>query len=153
MHCITSHLTLLAAFHLCPQPRLHDRLPAPPAPPTTPQVEAHFIASGYLLPTFHTSYWLGLTSSATAWPAFTWLDPYMAPLTGSGSVYRCASEQRQNGCHERPLLYTQCHHQQRQHASIRSSRLASSGACCQPAAAVHCQVVCHCQLLHSCSSP
>jgi hypothetical protein len=40
-----------------------------------------------LLPTFHTSYWLGLTSNATAWPSFSWLDPYMAPLA-SGSVYR-----------------------------------------------------------------
>jgi hypothetical protein len=41
-------------------------------PPPTPQVEAHFIASGYLLPAFHTSYWLGLR--ARTWGTWQALD-------------------------------------------------------------------------------
>ena len=31
-----------------------------------------------MLPGFHTSYWLGLTSDANIGPAFHWSDPFMA---------------------------------------------------------------------------
>lgn len=38
---------------------------------------------GFLLPAFHPSYWLGLTSNESAWPAFDWSDPFMAAPGGA----------------------------------------------------------------------
>jgi hypothetical protein len=43
--------------------------------PTAPQ--------GFLLPAFHYSYWLGLISNESAWPAFDWSDPFMAAPGGA----------------------------------------------------------------------
>ena len=38
-------------------------------------LEAFFMLSGYLLPTFHKHYWLGMsTASMQTWPNFTWQD-------------------------------------------------------------------------------
>jgi hypothetical protein len=36
------------------------------------EVEMWYIASGFMLPTFHKTYWLGLTTSA--WPKFGWIE-------------------------------------------------------------------------------
>jgi hypothetical protein len=38
---------------------------------------------GDLLPTYQPSYWLGLVSSAAAWPAFDWLDDSPAPVASA----------------------------------------------------------------------
>ena len=38
------------------------------------EVEAYYIDQGYLFPAFHESYWIGLTSNASAWPKFSWVD-------------------------------------------------------------------------------
>lgn len=38
------------------------------------EMEYAFINSGYLLPSFHKTYWMGLVTTQEAWPAFTWLD-------------------------------------------------------------------------------
>jgi hypothetical protein len=41
-----------------------------------------------LLPAFSTAYWIGLRSNSTAWPAFTWVDPYvLEPLAGDPNAY------------------------------------------------------------------
>jgi hypothetical protein len=36
-------------------------------------------AQGYLLPYFHTSYWIGLVLDL--WPSFKWIDPSMPLVT------------------------------------------------------------------------
>ena len=43
------------------------------------EMEFAFLASGHLLPSFHKNYWIGLTSTLDAWPAFSWLDRNVAP--------------------------------------------------------------------------
>jgi hypothetical protein len=41
-----------------------------------------------LLPAFNKAYWIGLRSNSTAWPAFTWEDPYVpAPVVGDPASY------------------------------------------------------------------
>lgn len=39
------------------------------------EVEQFYINKGYLIPTFHKSYWLSLQSSTTTYPKFVWTDP------------------------------------------------------------------------------
>jgi hypothetical protein len=56
-------------------------IPRPPVPHVHPrlQVEAYYITSGFLLPTFHKVYWTGLVSSSNTWPNFTWVSLGRAP--------------------------------------------------------------------------
>jgi hypothetical protein len=49
------------------------------------EVEAYFYDYGVLLPGYHTFYWLGLNTTAAAWPAFTFLDGTPAPNTSAGT--------------------------------------------------------------------
>jgi hypothetical protein len=43
-------------------------------------VEQYYINSGFLIPSFHKSYWLGLRVTDDAiWPNFTWADGSAAP--------------------------------------------------------------------------
>ncbi len=50
-------------------------------------MEAYYVAQGYLFPSFHTFYWLGL--NASSWPVdsgtpnFTWLDKTPGPSNES----------------------------------------------------------------------
>jgi hypothetical protein len=41
------------------------------------QVEQYYVGQGWLLPSYHKSYWIGLT--ATTWPYFHWLEPSNDP--------------------------------------------------------------------------
>jgi hypothetical protein len=38
------------------------------------EMEFAFVNSGYLLPSYHKNYWIGLTTTADTWPQFDWLD-------------------------------------------------------------------------------
>jgi hypothetical protein len=38
------------------------------------QVESYYIGAGFMLPTFHRFYWMGLQSTVSTWPAFTWVS-------------------------------------------------------------------------------
>ena len=49
------------------------------------EMEFAFIASGYLLPSFHKTYWLGLTSTPDNWPAFDWIDRNVASPAANGA--------------------------------------------------------------------
>ncbi len=63
------------------------------------EVEQFFISQGFLIPTWHTSYWYGAKTNSTLWPLFTHLygplgdipDPYPAPdpnpTPGPASTY------------------------------------------------------------------
>jgi hypothetical protein len=64
-------------------------------------VEAYYTSSGFMLPSFHRFYWMGLQSSIGAWPKFTWVSAAACPaclpaclpgdlVTWQGS---CAQEQ------------------------------------------------------------
>jgi hypothetical protein len=47
-------------------------------------VERYFYTAGLLIPTFHTTYWLGLyiaNSDLRVWPSFMWLDGQPMPST------------------------------------------------------------------------
>jgi hypothetical protein len=46
------------------------------------EVEAAMMYEGGLIPAFHKTYWMGLTSNASAWPAFSWLEK-LTPAPGS----------------------------------------------------------------------
>lgn len=35
----------------------------------------YYINRGYLIPTFHKHYWMGLVSDTSVYPKFTWSDP------------------------------------------------------------------------------
>ncbi len=48
------------------------------------EVEGYYLRQGYLLPTYHENYWLGLNTSAGAWPRFNWTERTVAP-PGSGA--------------------------------------------------------------------
>jgi hypothetical protein len=37
-------------------------------------VEQQYVQQGYLLPTFHQAYWIGLASNSSRWPQFRWSD-------------------------------------------------------------------------------
>ncbi len=66
---------VLSTLPRSPQPPCNAQRPT--IPPPTPQVEMEyaFLQTGYLLPSFHKAYWLGLTAaSSEAWPLFTWTD-------------------------------------------------------------------------------
>ncbi len=64
------------------------------------EMENAFLNSGYLLPSFHKTYWMGLVSNTDAWPTFTWLDRNVQNPSESGAYkhwgtykfegYRCA---------------------------------------------------------------
>lgn len=55
------------------------------------EVEAFFIAQGYIIPVFQPVYWYGANTNSTLWPAFTHLygplgdlpDPFPEPSTGA----------------------------------------------------------------------
>ncbi len=47
---------------------------------------------GYLFPSFHQNYWIGLTSNNSAYPRFTWLDITLRP-PGVQGAYRKWGEQ------------------------------------------------------------
>jgi hypothetical protein len=42
--------------------------------PLQAEVEDYYVRRGYLIPNYHKVYWMGLTTNATTWPRFTWLD-------------------------------------------------------------------------------
>ena len=46
------------------------------------EVEAAFVYDGGLIPRYHQAYWLGLSSNATLWPTFSWLERTTPPLAG-----------------------------------------------------------------------
>ncbi len=39
------------------------------------EVEEYYISHGYILPSYHKQYWMGLNSSGSIFPNFTWLTP------------------------------------------------------------------------------
>ena len=43
-----------------------------PTPLLAPQ---YYVNRGYLIPTFHKHYWMGLVSDVSTYPKFTWSDP------------------------------------------------------------------------------
>ena len=48
------------------------------------EVEQYFLLQGLLLPSYHGSYWLGLSAAAGGWPNFRWTDN-VTPPPGLGS--------------------------------------------------------------------
>ena len=48
------------------------------------EVEGYYLKQGYLLPTDHDNYWLGLNTSAGTWPKFNWTERTVA-APGSGA--------------------------------------------------------------------
>jgi hypothetical protein len=49
------------------------------------EVEQYFITGGYLYPTYHFAYWMGLSTSSVNWPSFKWLDAQSRPPLSRGS--------------------------------------------------------------------
>jgi hypothetical protein len=49
------------------------------------EMEYAFLNSGYLLPSFHKTYWIGLMASADSWPSFSWLDRNVPSPQESGA--------------------------------------------------------------------
>ena len=43
------------------------------------------MCKGWLLPTYHKAYWMGLTSSPP-WPRYNWTEPGLKPPTGATDV-------------------------------------------------------------------
>ncbi len=46
------------------------------------EVESYFIQNGFLLPSFHKHYWIGMTT--TKWPNFYWTDRTVSPSSYNG---------------------------------------------------------------------
>jgi hypothetical protein len=38
------------------------------------EVEGYYLRQGYLLPTYHDNYWMGLNTSSSNWPRFNWTE-------------------------------------------------------------------------------
>jgi hypothetical protein len=38
------------------------------------EVESFYLSSGWLLPSFHKQYWLGMTTNSASWPVFKYVD-------------------------------------------------------------------------------
>jgi hypothetical protein len=51
------------------------------------QVESYYVGKGWLLPTYHKNYWLGLRSNTTVWPRFGWTEPGLPPPTGATYIH------------------------------------------------------------------
>ena len=59
------------------------------------EVEQYFIGQGYLIPSWHTSYWYGANTNSTLWPLFTHLygplgdlpNPYPDPTAPAAATY------------------------------------------------------------------
>ena len=71
--------------------------PAPAAPQF--EVEQFFINKGYLIPSFHKVYWMGLNSDTATYPVFSWSDPTVktdyllkGPHWGTYTVLNSAAE-------------------------------------------------------------
>jgi hypothetical protein len=43
-----------------------------PSPVIGCALQGYYINMGFLLPTFHKIYWIGLNTSAALWPRFSW---------------------------------------------------------------------------------
>jgi hypothetical protein len=43
------------------------------------EVEQYYVKQGYMFPTYTLSYWIGLRSNRTGWPAFDWMNMAFAP--------------------------------------------------------------------------
>jgi hypothetical protein len=56
------------------------------------QVESFYVLNGYIFPTFHKMYWIGLQSNASYWPQFQWQDKAMPPI--NSTMRRCAAGHR-----------------------------------------------------------
>jgi hypothetical protein len=39
-------------------------------------VEQSLVSTGYLLPSFHKQYWMGLATTEDSWPTFRWARPW-----------------------------------------------------------------------------
>jgi hypothetical protein len=55
--------------------------------------QGYYVNMGFLLPTFHKIYWIGLNTSAALWPKFTWTVG-CAALGGTRAV-QCAEQRPQ----------------------------------------------------------
>ena len=49
------------------------------------EVEQYFVTQGYLYPTYHFTYWMGLSTTSVNWPSFKWLDAQSRPPLTAGS--------------------------------------------------------------------
>jgi hypothetical protein len=57
------------------------------------EVEQFFLNYGAFIKSYHDGYWVGLTSTASTWPKFAWLDFLVPPpVNGSGYVHWAARE-------------------------------------------------------------
>ncbi len=105
-HCLPRRARPLQLPHpparnRCPTPPHHTPpCPTQPRPPPSPrtqttpllqdaeqlEVEGFMAARGYLLPGFHTFYWIGLRLLDLPWPNFVWTDPALpAPSVRGGA--------------------------------------------------------------------
>lgn len=76
--CVSLHQSTCQAAHTAGAPHYtphHHHLPQPPPLPSP--------LAGYLVPPYHSNYWLGLNTTSYEWPQFYWLDhsPPLGPLT------------------------------------------------------------------------
>ena len=72
------------------------------------EVEGFMASRGYLLPGFHTFYWIGLRLVDLPWPNFVWMDPALpAPSIrgGSGGSSHWGTVRRALG----PVALCRCH--------------------------------------------
>jgi hypothetical protein len=51
------------------------------------EVESFYLSIGWLLPSFHKQYWLGMVSDNTAWPRFKYLDRSLPGDSQSGIAF------------------------------------------------------------------
>jgi hypothetical protein len=51
------------------------------------RVESYYVSAGFLLPTFHKVYWIGLNSSLGTYPNFTWVDNRTPGPSNSSKYY------------------------------------------------------------------
>jgi hypothetical protein len=55
--------------------------------PEQQDAERYYVGKGWLLPTYHKGYWMGLTSSTSRWPRYNWTEPGLKPPTGATYVH------------------------------------------------------------------
>ncbi len=81
-----------------------------PKPCPLQEVERYYTTSGFMLPSFHRFYWLGLASGPTTWPNFTWVGNSTPGPSNSSSYYSHWGRFRPGGTVEPNNLVTPPEH-------------------------------------------
>jgi hypothetical protein len=58
------------------------------------EVENFYLQGGWILPVFHSTYWMGLESNNSAWPAFRYMDralPGKRPVDRRPTAVECSA--------------------------------------------------------------